>query len=58
MAEALINQLGKGRFEAVSAGSNPAGYVHPETIVTLERHRIWTRGLRSKPLREFSGQKF
>jgi arsenate reductase len=27
MAESLINQLGKGKYEAVSAGSFPTGYV-------------------------------
>ncbi|MDP5070723.1 MAG: arsenate reductase ArsC, partial [Congregibacter sp.] len=40
MAEALINHLGEGRFRAVSAGSFPAGYVHPKSIETLKRHGI------------------
>ena len=35
MAEALINQLGHGRYRAWSAGSVPAGYVHPKSIETL-----------------------
>ena len=39
MAEALINQLKDG-YEAVSAGSEPAGYVHPKSIETLKRHGI------------------
>lgn len=39
MAEALINQLKDG-YEAVSAGSQPAGYVHPKSIETLKRHGI------------------
>lgn len=34
MAEALINHLGAGRYKAFSAGSKPAGYVHPKTIET------------------------
>ena len=34
MAEALINQLGAGHYEAVSAGSRPAGYVHPQSLAT------------------------
>lgn len=40
MAEALINALGSGRFEAVSAGSHPVGQVHPRALETLRRHDI------------------
>jgi len=40
MAEALLNELGKGRFTAYSAGSKPAGYVHPQAIACLNRNRI------------------
>ena len=40
MAEALINQLGVGRYDAVSAGSCPTGQVHPQSIETLGRHGI------------------
>ncbi len=40
LAEALINQIGSGRYMAVSAGSKPAGYIHPKSIETLERHNI------------------
>lgn len=40
MAEALINHLGGGRYEAYSAGSRPAGYVHPKALETLRRHGI------------------
>lgn len=40
MAEGLINHLGKGRFQAWSAGSHPVGYVHPGSIATLKRHGI------------------
>lgn len=40
MAEALFNHLAKGQVEAVSAGSFPAGYVHPKSIETLKRHGI------------------
>jgi arsenate reductase len=32
MAEALWEQEGQGDWEAASAGSNPAGYVHPLAI--------------------------
>ena len=58
MAEALINQLGKGKFEAVSAGSQPAGYVHPKSIETLQRHGIEAGQPRSKSWDEFGDQKF
>ncbi|MAU40087.1 MAG: phosphotyrosine protein phosphatase [Kordiimonas sp.] len=58
MAEALINQLGKGQFHAVSAGSKPAGYVHPKSIETLNRHGIEVEQPRSKSWDEFEGQNF
>lgn len=58
MAEALFNHLGQGRIEAVSAGSNPAGYVHPKSIETLKRHGIDAGNPRSKSWDEFAGQHF
>jgi arsenate reductase len=58
MAEALLNQMGRGRYQAVSAGSFPAGYVHPKSIETLERHGIDPGSPRSKSWDEFAGQVF
>lgn len=58
MAEALFNHLGKGTIEAVSAGSNPAGYVHPKSIETLKRHGIDPGNPSSKSWDEFTGQHF
>jgi len=58
MAEALINQLGQGRYHAVSAGSFPAGYVHPKSIEALKRHGINPGNPRSKSWDEFAGQSF
>lgn len=54
MAEAVLNSLGRGRFRAFSAGSHPAGAVHPLTIDTLRRARVPVDGLRSKPWEEFA----
>lgn len=58
MAEALFNHLGEGQIEAVSAGSNPAGYVNPKSIETLARHGIDAGNPRSKSWDEFAGQHF
>ena len=58
MAEALINQLGAGRYRAVSAGSAPAGYTHPKSIETLARHGIEFDAPRSKSWDEFTGTHF
>lgn len=54
MAEALVNHLGAGRYKAVSAGSKPAGYVHPQSIETLKRHGIEVGEPRSKSWDEFA----
>ena len=58
MAEALINYLGAGAYKAVSAGSKPAGFVHPKSIETLKRHGIEAGTPRSKSWDEFEGQNF
>jgi arsenate reductase len=58
MAEALLNALGNGRFHAESAGSQPAGVVHPGSLATLARHAIPAGSPRSKSWDEFAGQHF
>lgn len=54
MAEAILNQLGAGRFRAFSAGSQPSGEVHPLALELLARNRMETHALRSKNWDEFS----
>jgi arsenate reductase len=54
IAEGLMNELGKGRFKAYSAGSHPKGTVHPLALKTLAAHRIPTDGFRSKSWEEFA----
>ena len=58
MAEALINDLGQGRYQAWSAGSIPAGYVHQKSIETLNRHRVNPGQPSSKSWNEFAEQSF
>ncbi len=53
MAEVLMNELGKGRFRAFSAGAKPWGEVNRLTIEILKSHGHNTDGLRSKSLNEF-----
>jgi arsenate reductase len=54
MAESLINRLGRGSFKGYSAGSQPAGEVHPKAIELLRRFNYVTDELRSKDWNEFS----
>ncbi len=58
MAEALINDLGRGRYRAWSAGSVPARYVHQKSIATLKRHGIDPGQPRSKSWNECAAQSF
>ena len=58
MAEALINHLGQGRFQVWSAGSHPAGYVHPGSIAVLQRHGIDPGQPRSKSWDEMTTRTF
>lgn len=54
LAEAIMNRLGKGRFVAYSAGSQPAGKVNPYAIALLQQHGVPAEGLRSKSWNEFA----
>jgi arsenate reductase len=54
LAEAILNERGKGRFKAFSAGSHPKGAVHPLALALLERRGLPTNGFRSKAWDEFA----
>lgn len=54
LGEAILNEIGKGRFRAFSAGSHPAGQVNPLAIELLQRNHMSTEGLRSKSWDEFA----
>jgi protein-tyrosine-phosphatase len=54
LAESLLNHWGRGRFVAFSAGSHPAGAVHPIAIDLLQHMKLPTSGLRSKSWEEFA----
>ena len=55
LAEAILNRIGKGKFVAWSAGSDPKGKVNPYALVLLKRLDYPTDGFRSKSWNEFSG---
>jgi len=48
LAESILNGLAQGRLHAASAGSRPAGTVHPRTLALLRREGFATEGLKSK----------
>lgn len=54
LAEAILNHRGKPNFRAFSAGSHPAGHIHPFAIRQLEATGLPTTGLRSKSWDEFA----
>lgn len=58
MAEAIWNELGGDEWEAVSAGSKPAGYVHPMAIELLMEDKLPVDKLVSKSVEQFEGQEF
>jgi len=54
IAEAILNKIGRGRFNAYSAGSQPKGRVNPHTIELLQGLGYDTSRFRSKSWDEFS----
>ena len=54
MAEAILNKVGAGKFRAYSAGSQPKGRVHPETLKLLQSLGYDTSACRSKSWSKFA----
>jgi arsenate reductase len=48
LGEATFNHLAPAGWRAMSAGSKPAGYVHPRSVALLAREGISTEGYYSK----------
>ena len=48
LGEATFNHLAPAGWQAMSAGSHPAGYVHPRSLALLAREGIATDGYSSK----------
>lgn len=48
LGEATFNHLAPTGWHAMSAGSKPAGYVHPRSLALLAREGISTEGYHSK----------
>lgn len=48
LGEATFNHLAPAGWQAMSAGSKPAGYVHPRSLALLPREGISTEGCLSK----------
>jgi len=57
LAEAIVNARLGETWEAVSAGTKPAGYVHPKALAALAEIGIQHQG-RSKLADEFKGVDF
>ena len=55
MAECILNRLGRGHFQAYSAGSHPAGRIDPYALELLARENYKIDELYSKDWDEFAG---
>jgi arsenate reductase len=58
MAEGFWNHLGKGNWRAVSAGSKPAGFVHPLAVQVMKELGIDISRQKSRHVEEFSEEPF
>jgi len=58
MAEGIWRKLGADKWEAYSAGSEPAGYVHPLGVKAMEEIGIEIAANRSKHVDEFVDHDF
>ncbi len=56
LGEVLMNDLGRGRFRAYSAGSHPTGTVNPGAIEKLMREGHSVEGLQSESWDNYTGE--
>jgi arsenate reductase len=57
LAEGILESVAGDIFDVQSAGSRPAGFVHPLAIAAMKEIGIDISGHRSKPLSEFIDRK-
>lgn len=57
LAEGILRQIAGDLFDVHSAGSNPAGYVHPKAIAVMAEIGIDISGHTSKHMNEFLDRK-
>ena len=58
LCEAITNHLSHGKVTAYSAGSQPAGKIHPLTLEHLKAHNIERQYLQSQSWGDFEGVEF
>ncbi len=56
MAEGWLRKLGGDRYDSLSAGAKPSGYVHPLAIKAMAEVGVDISQHRSKSITEFDGQ--
>ena len=56
LAEGILRAASQGHFRVASAGSKPAGYVHPLAIQVMKEIGLDVSGHHSKHLNEFLNQ--
>jgi arsenate reductase len=57
LAEGILRRAGGDLFDVHSAGSKPAGYVHPKAIQVMDEIGIDISGHKSKHMSEFLAQR-
>ena len=57
LAEGILRHVAGDLFDVYSAGSNPAGYVHPKAIEVMQEIGIDIAGHTSKHMSQFLDQK-
>ncbi|QDU64550.1 Arsenate-mycothiol transferase ArsC2 [Planctomycetes bacterium Pan216] len=58
MAEGLWRERANEQWEALSAGSRPAGYVHPLAVKVMDEVGVDIRNQESKPISALAGKSF